>query len=108
MELQGHVLIPEFYILSPHVYKWCKTSTVVFLIQNKHLFYGKNYTLYLHRQPIFSKQQPKLKLTLKSPPQEAAFKLFQENGPKHTTELFQRLQLELLCFRIVFSQCIKL
>lgn len=41
MELQGHVLIPEFYIISPHVYKWCKTSTVVFLIQNKHLFYGK-------------------------------------------------------------------
>lgn len=44
MELQGHILIPEFYssaLISPHVYKWCKTSTVVFLIQNKHLFYGK-------------------------------------------------------------------
>lgn len=44
IELQGHILIPEFYssaLISPHVYKWCKTSTVVFLIQNKHLFYGK-------------------------------------------------------------------
>lgn len=44
MELQGHILIPEFYssaLISPHVYKWCKTSTVVFLIQNKLLFYGK-------------------------------------------------------------------
>lgn len=59
MELQGHILIPEFYIsalISPHVYKWCKTSTVVFLIQNKFCFMEKNYTSYLHRQPIFSKQ----------------------------------------------------
>lgn len=33
MELQGHILIPEFYrsaLVLPHVYKWCKTSTVVF------------------------------------------------------------------------------
>lgn len=69
MELQGHILIPEFYssaLISPHVYKWCKTSTVVFLIQNKLLFYGKNYTSYLHRQPIFFQTIAKIKINYKS------------------------------------------
>lgn len=69
MELQGHILIPEFYssaLISPHVYKWCKTSTVVFLIQNKLLFYGKNYTSYLHRQPIFFQTRAKMKTNYKN------------------------------------------
>lgn len=89
MELQGHILIPEFYssaLISPHVYKWCKTSTVVSLIQNKLLFYGKNYTSYLHRQPIFSKQELKLKLTTKISKTEKLlqFKLFQEKWTHNT------------------------
>lgn len=91
MELQGHILIPEFYssaLISPRVYKWCKTSTVVFLIQNKLLFYGKNYTSYLHRQPIFFQTIAKIKINYKISKTEKLlqFKLFQEKWTHNTLQ----------------------
>lgn len=48
--LEGHILISEICnstLISLHIYKWCKRNTVVFVIQNNHLSYGKTI-LHIH------------------------------------------------------------
>lgn len=69
MELQGHILIPEFYssaLISPHVYKWCKTSTVVFSqYKINFCFMEKLYFISTQTAHLFLQTIAKIKINYK-------------------------------------------